>query len=176
MNKYKRSERKVARAYGARRQPGSGCCNAIDLKGDSRIPGVLRIEQKNPGSPRFVLKLSDLQTLWNMSVSCEELPLFLIATEYVSEYSVADIVVIDINDYLSLVEENDKFVRLAEISMKKQKTFDLIDLTMALIGDPALDMASSWARYLPLKTRLREYVIMLRNDFDRIWRRKCSKQ
>lgn len=175
MNKYKRSEKKVARAYGARRQPGSGCCRDIDLKGDSRIPGVLRIEQKNPGSPSFVLKLIDLQTLWNMSVSCGELPLFLIVTEYISTCSVLDIAVIDTNDYLSLVEDSDKFLRLDAISMRKQKKLDLIDLTLTLLGDSSLDMATSWIRYLPLKTTLREYVIMLRTDFDKLWRRKCSK-
>lgn len=165
----------MARAYGARRQPGSGCCSDIDLKGDSRIPGVLRIEQKNPGSPSFILKLIDLQTLWNMSVSCGELPLFLIATEYISARSVLDIVVIDSNDYLALVDENDKFLRLGAVSMRKQKKIDLIDLTSTLLGDPSLDMATSWMQYLPLKTSLREYVIMLRADFDKLWRRKCSK-
>jgi hypothetical protein len=175
MNKYKRAELKVARAYGARRQPGSGCCPDIDLKGDSRIPGVLRIEQKNPGSPTFVLKLIDLQTLWNMSITCGELPLFLISTEYIWRQSVLDVVVVDASDYLSLAKDTDKFLRLPEITMKKQKKLNLIDLTSALEGDPVLDMAASWVRYLPLKTPLREYVIMLRSDFDVLWRRKCSK-
>jgi hypothetical protein len=57
----KRNERLVAEGVGARVQPGSG--NQPGAKGDSRLRGKLRIENKDSYSNQFILRLAVLHKI-----------------------------------------------------------------------------------------------------------------
>lgn len=165
MNRSKRSELKVGQAYGATRQPGSGSPREAGLKGDSRLAGILRIEQKDPQSVRFQLKVHDLETIWRHAIAAGELPLFLVIAHHGGE----DIAVIDENDFKAMLcqraNRNVEFHMRETLMINKCRMFDLQILSDTLETDD-----NGRSGYLQLKTPRRSYVIVLRYHFDGLWR------
>ena len=74
----KKSERRTARKYGWRRQPGSGCLSATTAKDDHRLRGLIRVEQKDAIVDAHTLSATKLATLVDHARTSSELPVMLI--------------------------------------------------------------------------------------------------
>lgn len=157
MNRSKKSEIQNMRAYGARRQPGSGNSRVCaGDRGDGRIVGKMRIEQKDPMTAKFVVKVRDLDDLWALATGAGELGVYQVLTPDTRWSSVA---ILDADDFRRLCPQ-DSFICVGERGIRKQATFYLDKLNWEL----------DERGHIRLRTESRDYVMTTKYLFDEITR------
>lgn len=162
----KASEEANAKAYGARRQPGSGCLQNPGLKDDLRRRGVLRVEQKNPRSRKFTIRAVDLSSLFRRAQAAGELPIYIIMSP---DLRWSDLAIIEYGELLSKDQElGIDFVESDLEVFNKSHTFYL---------DEIEDLLGSESRpaYMRLVTNDGEtvYAMLFKSDVENYWGLLC---
>lgn len=160
------SEEASARAYGARRQPGSGCLRDPGLKDDLRRRGVLRVEQKNPRARKFVVRAVDLSNLFRRARAAGEFPAYIIVSP---DLRWSDLAIIGWDDLLSKDQElGIDFIESDLEVFNKTHTFYLDEID---------DLLSSENRsaYMRLVTDdgESEYAMLFKSDVENYWGLLC---
>lgn len=150
MNRSKKSELRTAAEYGGVRNPGSGNRREAGRRKDVRRHGVFRIEQKDPFSFFYNLKVVELDGLWDVATAASEVPVFLIR----APDGVSDVVILDLEDYRQYVDGE----KVGSAVVRKQKRINL-------------ESASRLGGYIELETPKRSYALTPIGAFDTLLER-----